>query len=129
MRLRSRAASFAVILALTLATLLALDMAWSDRGAPRPPTEIFTGITYGRERLEPTEEGGGAHRPLGAGDRPFRYIARGWQYRLRRIATAVERQHLALAVNVMLFVTGSSWQELLPGAYARGVETAIAATR
>ena len=137
MHLRSRAASFSVILGLTLGTLLALDLAWSDRGAPRPPTEIFTGITYGRERLEPTEEGGGmlhwARIDLSAPgidlyvtplDR--KAVARGWQYRLRRVGTVAERQHLALAVNAMLLVTGSRWQKFLPGAYARGVETAIA---
>jgi hypothetical protein len=137
MRLRSHAARFSVISALTLATFLALDLAWSDRGAPRPPTEIFTGITYGRERLEPTEEGGGmlhwaridlSAPGIGLYVTPLdrNAVARGWQYRLRRVATVAERQHLALAVNAMLFVTGSSWQELLPGAYARGVETAIA---
>jgi hypothetical protein len=126
-----------VILALTLATLLALDLAWSDRGAPRPPTEIFTGITYGRERLEPTEEGGGmlhwaridlSAPGIGLYVTPLdrNAVARGWQYRLRRVGTVAERQHLALAVNAMLFATGSSWQELLPGAYARGIETAIA---
>src|SRR5215468_10149014 len=137
MRLRSRVARFSVILALTPAILLALDLAWSDRGAPRPPTEIFTGITYGRERIEPTAEGGGMLQwarvdlsapGIGLYVTPLdrNAVARGWQYRLRRVGTVAERQHLALAVNAMLFATGSTWRELLPGAYARGVETAIA---
>jgi hypothetical protein len=128
---------FSVILALTLATLLVLDLAWTDRGVLPAPTEIFTGIIYGRERIEPTEEGGGmlhwaridlSAPGIGLYVTPLNRnaVARGWQYRLRRVATVVERQHLALAVNAMLFVTGSSWRELLPGAYARGVETAIA---
>jgi hypothetical protein len=137
MHLRSRVARFSVILALALGTFLALDLASRDRGAPRPPTEIFTGITYGRERIEPTEEKGGmlhwaridlSAPGIGLYVTPLdrHAVARGWQYRLRRVGKVVERQHLALAVNAMLFATGSNWRELLPGAYARGVETAIA---
>src|SRR5262249_18741434 len=113
MRLRSRVARFSVILALTPAILLALDLAWSDRGAPRPPTEIFTGITYGRERIEPTAEGGGmlhwaridlSAPGIGLYVTPLdrNAVARGWQYRLRRVGTVAEREHLALAVNAML---------------------------
>jgi hypothetical protein len=137
MRLRSRAASLSVVLALILGTLLALDLGSSDRDAPRSPTEIFAGITYGRERLDPTEEGSGILHwaridlsapgiglyvtPIDPGA-----LARGRQYRLRWIASVVEDEHLALAINASQFAAGPRWKELLPGSLANGVESVVA---
>src|SRR6516164_2927828 len=72
------------------------SMAWWDRRGPHPATAIFEGITYGCERLDTTEEGGGLLHwvrieltapgielyvtPLNPSA-----AARGWQYRLRHI--------------------------------------------
>src|ERR1051325_9129334 len=81
-----------------------------DRYGPQTATAIFAGITYGCERLERTAEGGGLVywarvdltapgiglyvTPLDAAA-----MAKGWQYRLRRIADVVDSEHLAIAIN------------------------------
>jgi lipopolysaccharide transport system permease protein len=42
-----------------LATLASGDTVWWDHRGPQPATQIFEAITYGCERLEKTQEGGG----------------------------------------------------------------------
>jgi hypothetical protein len=108
-----------------------------DRYLARPPTEIFVGITYGREQLQPSPEGNGvvhwARIDLSAPGIAV-YVtpldpaafARGWEYRLRRVGAVAEMEQLALAVNGTLFTTASSWLMWMPGEFARSVETAVA---
>jgi hypothetical protein len=109
-----------------------------DGGTQHSPIEIFTGITYGRERLEPNSEGSGllhwARVDLSAPGIGLYItpsdpaaIAQGWQYRVRRVGTIVEKEHLALAVNGALFTAQSILRRpILPGALARTVTTLVA---
>jgi hypothetical protein len=103
-----------------------------DLGAP---TEIFEGITYGCKRV--TEEGSGLVRwvrvnlatpgielyvtPLDPAA-----IARGWQYRLRRIGDVVDTERLAVVVNGALFGSDSGWLPRMAGDLAKSVETVVA---
>jgi hypothetical protein len=98
--------------------------------------KIFAGITYGCERLEPGEEGSGfvywARVDLTAPGielyvtpRDPTAVSQGWQYRLRRIWDVVDREHLAVAINGILFVSNSGWLHL-PGDLANGVDTVVA---
>src|SRR5262245_35124662 len=70
---------------------------WFDRRAPMPPTSIFAGITYGCDRLEPSEQGSGlvhwvrvnlAAPGIELFVTPIDPTAHkeGWEYRLRRTA-------------------------------------------
>jgi hypothetical protein len=110
--------------------------AWWDGREPQPATEIFTGITYGCERLPGTDEGSGLVHwvsvdltapgielyvtPLEAGAQ-----RKGWQYRLRHTADVVEEERLAVVVNGTLFSSDSGWFRMA-GDFAKGVETAVA---
>src|SRR5438552_11749205 len=47
------------LFAVLVFSVLNASSAWWDRAAPFPPREIFAGITYGRDRLEPSAEGSG----------------------------------------------------------------------
>ena len=47
-----------LVLVVALGSLVVGDFV-SDHRGPQAPTEIFAGITYGRERLETTQEGRG----------------------------------------------------------------------
>jgi hypothetical protein len=97
--------------------------------------EIFEGISYGCQRLEPSEEGRGVVHwvrvDLTAPEvelyvTPLDPIAtsQGWQYRLRRVGDVVDREHLAVAINATLFTSRSSWRT--SGDFAKGVETVVA---
>jgi hypothetical protein len=101
------------------------------------PTEIFEGITYGCKRLDTTEEGSGLVHwvsinlatpgielyltPLD----PVA-VARGWQYRLRRVGDVVDKERLAVAVNGALFGSDSGWWPRMAGNLANSVETVVA---
>src|SRR5262245_25555667 len=105
-------------------------------GAPAA-AEIFEGITYGCERLDPSEEGGGVVHwvrvdltapgielyvtPLDPTAR-----SQGWQYRLRRVGDVVAKEHLAVAINGTLFRSNSSGWPRMSGDLANGVEPTVA---
>jgi len=119
-----------------LAVLVAGVFFWNARG-PHAPTEIFTGVIYGCERLVPTEEGSGllhwARIDLTAPGIELYVtpldpaaVRQGWQYRLRWIRGVVANERLAVATNGMMFTSNSIWPLRLPGDLAKGVETAVA---
>lgn len=122
-------------LALALALLAAADSVHAERCTPQPRA-IFSGITYGCEHLNRTEEGQGFLHwvrieleapgielyvtpidPLAAKD--------GAQYRLRWIDDVVRNERLAVAINGALFTSKPSWRPQLPGDLAKGVETVV----
>jgi Phosphodiester glycosidase len=120
-----------------LASLVGGDAADWDRLGPQAATEIFEGITYGRELLEPTEEGSGfihwvridlTAPGIGLYITPFDPFARarGWQYRLQRIEDVVRRQRLAVAVNATMFSSDSGWRPRMSGDLARSRQTVVA---
>ena len=53
-------------------------------------------------------------------------VARGWEYRLRRIKDVVNSEHLAVAINATLFTSNSGWWPLMSGDLANSVETVVA---
>ena len=104
-----------------------------ERCAPQPRA-IFSGVTYGCERLERTEHGHGVLHwvrvELGAPGIELYVtpldpsaVAQGWQYRLRWIENVVRDEHLAVAINGTLFTSEYTWRPRLPGDLANGVET------
>ena len=108
-----------------------------DRGGTPAATEIFEGITYGCERLEPSEEGSGFVHwvrvdltapgiELYVTPKDPTAVSQGWQYRLRRVGDVVDREHLAVAINGTLFTSNSSWLPRMSGDLANGVETVVA---
>jgi hypothetical protein len=122
-------------LAVALMAFTGADSAGWERCA-RQPGEIFSGVTYGCERLERTEQGYGVLHwvrvELGApGIEPYvtpldpSAVAQGSQYRLRWIENVVRDEHLAVAVNGALFTSEYSWRPRLPGDLANGVETVV----
>jgi hypothetical protein len=122
-------------LAVALMAFIGADSASWERCAPQP-REVFSGVTYGCERLERTEQGHGVFHwvrveldapgielyvsPL---DRSA--LAQGWQYRLRWIADVVRDDRLAVAINGALFTSKYHWRPRLPGDLASGVETVV----
>jgi hypothetical protein len=120
-------------LAVALLAFTGADQAYWERCAPEP-REIFSGVTYGCERLARTDQGRGVLHwvrvNLGAPAielyvtplDPFA-LAQGWQYRLRRIEDVVRDERLAVAINGTLFTAPHWWR--LPGELARGVETVV----
>ena len=108
-----------------------------DRNGTPAAREIFEGITYGCERLEPGEEGRGfvywvrvdltaPGIELYVTPKDPTAVSQGWQYRLRRIGGVVDREHLAIAINGTLFTSNSGWWPKMPGDLANGVETVVA---
>jgi hypothetical protein len=100
-------------------------------------TEIFEGITYGCKRLDPTEERSGlvhwAIVDLAAPGIELYVtsldptaVARGWQYRLRRVGDVVEKENLAVAINGTLFGSNSGWWPRMSGDLANSGETVVA---
>ena len=99
----------------------------------RPPAaEIFVGITYGCKQLEPSEEARGVVHWVridltASGITPFvtskdpTAVSQGWQYRLRRVADVVAREHLAVAINGTLFRSKSSRSLPMSGDLANGM--------
>lgn len=108
-----------------------------NRSVPINDTEIFEGVHYGCRDLPRTADGGGpmhwARIELTAPGIEL-YVTptdpaldgSGYQYRLRRVATAARAERLAVAVNGSLFKKESY---LLPGYWpgqrANGVETVL----
>jgi hypothetical protein len=99
--------------------------------------EIFEGIAYGCERLKPGEEGSGflywVRVDLAAPGimlyvtpKDPMALSQGWEYRLRRIGDAVNRENLSVAINGTLFSSNSGWGPEIPGELANGVETVVA---
>ena len=122
-------------LAFALALFASADCASWERCTPQP-REIFSGVTYGCELLERTEQGHGALHwvrvELGAPGIEL-YVTPldpsalkdGFQYRLRWIEDAVRNERLAVAINGSLFTSTPNWRPRLPGDLARGVETVV----
>jgi hypothetical protein len=120
-----------------LATLASGDTVWWDHRGLQPATQIFEAITYGCERLEKTQEGGGllhwVRVDLTAPGIEL-YVtpldpsatAQGWQYRLRRIEDVMESEHLSVAINGALFTWNPGWLPPMSGDLANGVETVVA---
>jgi hypothetical protein len=130
-----RPATF-TILAVLLGTTLGGDRPSRYAMCPSIATEIFQGITYGCERLDPTLEGDGAFhwvevdlavKGIGLYVTPIdpAAIAQGRQYRLRWITDVVRREHLAVAINGTLFTSTPRWRQW-SGDLANGVETVVA---
>jgi hypothetical protein len=132
---RSKYRWVGLALAVALTTFTSADSAYWEQCAPQP-REIFSGITYGCERLERTKEGYGVLHwmrvELGAPgielyvtplDRSA--VAQGWQYRLRWINDVVRDERLAVAINGSLFTSKYGWRPRLPGDFAKGVETVV----
>jgi hypothetical protein len=121
-------------LAVALMAFTAADSAYWERCPPQPK-KIFSGVTYGCERLERTEQGHGVlHWVRVELDAPGieLYVSpldrsaleEGWQYRLRWIADVVKDERLAVAINGTLFTSKNDWLRL-PGDLANGVETVV----
>jgi hypothetical protein len=55
-------------------------------------------------------------------------VARGWQYRLRRIEEVVDKEHLAVAVHGAYFASNSGWWPRMSGDLASSGETVVATT-
>src|SRR5262249_14799789 len=128
------------IAALGIAILLAAGVGpsspiWS-RCAAQPQTEIFSGIIYGCELLQPTPEGRGIVHwvridlstpgielyvtPLDSSA-----LREGREYRLRLIGDVVEKERLSVAVNGTLFTSSPRWRPRFSGDLANAVETAV----
>jgi hypothetical protein len=108
-----------------------------ERSGPPAGTEIFRGITYGCERLKPTEESDGVLHwvrvdltapgiELYVTPLDPTALSQGWQYHLRWVGNVVEREHLAVAINGTLFWTKSSWGPWLRGDLANSREPLVA---
>jgi hypothetical protein len=125
---------FIVFLAAVAVALVAVYL-WTRRG-PVQPTQIFQGVTYGCERLESDEQGSGLVHWVrvdltAPGIELFvtpldpQAVERGWQYRLKRTATVLDQESLAVVTNGVYFTADSGW---LPrsGDWARSSEATIA---
>jgi hypothetical protein len=122
-------------LAVALMAFTGADSANWERCAAQP-REIFSGVTYGCERLERTEDGHGVLHwvrvALGAPGIELYVtpldpsaVGQGWQYQLRWIENVVGDEHLAVAVNGTLFTSEYNWRPRLPGDLANGLETVV----
>src|SRR5947209_6258333 len=56
---RTRAWPRRLLIAIILAAALLAVLSWWRRRGPAPPTLIFTGITYGCDRVESSDQGSG----------------------------------------------------------------------
>ena len=122
-------------LAVALMAFTGADSAYWERCPPQS-TKIFSGVTYGCERLARTEQGRGVlHWVRVELDAPGielyvspldrSALAQGWQYRLRWIDDVVSDERLAVAINGTLFTSKNTWRPRLPGDLANGVETVV----
>jgi hypothetical protein len=107
-----------------------------ERSGRSVPKEIFEGITYGCEWLEPSDEGRGIIYwvrvdltapgiELYVTPKDPTAVSRGWQYRLRWVGDVVRTEDLAVAINATYFTTNSSWRPQMSGDLANGVETVV----
>jgi phosphodiester glycosidase len=124
-----------IALAFALALFVGADSFYSAR-CTTARTVIFSGITYGCELLERTEEGHGVLHwvrveltapgielyvtPLDPSASPS-----GFQYRLRWINDVLHKEGLAVAINGALFTSEPRWRPRLRGDLANGVETVV----
>ena len=124
-----------LVLAFALALFVGADSVNSARCTPQPKP-IFSGITYGCEVLERSEEGQGflhwlrvdlADPGIDLYVTPLERSAaeKGFQYRLRWIDDVVRNERLAVAINGALFTSEPGWRPRLPGDLAKGVETVV----
>jgi hypothetical protein len=108
---------------------------WARCAAP-VQREIFLGIVYGCEVLQPSSEGRGivhwVRVELGAPGielyvTPLDHsaVSEGWQYRLRWIDDVVKTESLAVAINGTLFASTPGWRPRMPGDLAKAVETVV----
>jgi hypothetical protein len=99
--------------------------------------EIFEGITYGCERLEPSEQGSGFFHwvrvdltapgiDLYVTPKDATAVAQGWQYRLRWVRNVVDDEQLAVAINGPLFWSNSNWRPWMTGNVANSMEPVVA---
>ena len=125
-----------LVLAFALALFASADCAYWQSCMPQPRA-IFSGITYGCELLQPTEQGHGTLHwvriELGAPGIELYVtplepsaVESGFQYRLRWIDDVVRNEGLAVAINGALFTSKPDWRPRLPGDLAKGVETVVA---
>jgi Phosphodiester glycosidase len=124
----------AALLAFSIEASLESGSTCSGRPAA---AEIFGGVTYGCKELEPSEEAGGVVHWVridltASGITPYvtskdpTAVSQGWQYRLRRVADVVAREHLAVAINGTLFGYQSRWRPPMSGDLANAVEPVVA---
>lgn len=129
------AKSLLLKLALALALLATPHSVRSDRCASQPRL-IFSGVTYGCERLERSDEGQGVLHwvrvELGAPGMELyvtpldsQAVSSGSQYRLRWIDDVVRNERLSVVINGALFTSRPDWRPRLPGDLANGVETVV----
>jgi hypothetical protein len=122
---------------MAVVALIGAASVYRDRREPLAPTEIFEGITYGCRRLGTTDEGSGLFHwvivdlaapgiELYVTPLDPTAVARGWQYRLRRIGDVVDREHLAVASNGTFFGSNSGWRPRMSGDLASSGETVVA---
>lgn len=132
----SRHRYFKAALAFVLALSVGADSAYSARCTPVPKA-IFSGITYGCELVERTDEAHGILHwvrieleapgielyvtPLDPSA-----VERGFQYRLSWIGDVLRNERLAVVINGALFTSTPRWRPRLPGDLANGVETVVA---
>lgn len=132
---RNRVARWIFVLVVVALLLVGASAWWSYHG-PTPPTEIYQGVVYSCERMPNGPESGGLLHLIRADLNvpgvslyitPLdpQAVARGQQYRLRYVSTAVRADHLAAAVNGTLFFSESTLIRI-PGDWARSNETVVA---
>lgn len=128
-----RHAKYALAFALPL--LVAADSSHQER-CKTHLQPIFSGISYGCQLLERTEEGHGRLHwvrvdltapgielyvtPLDASA-----LERGFHYRLRWINDVLRDERLSVVINGSLFASKPAWRPGLPGDLANGVETVV----
>jgi len=138
MRRKWRFLAWAAVIALIASLAFGFEFrpVRSNCDQARPARQIFEGIVFSCDSIEQGVEGGGplywARIDLTApGIKLFVTpldpiaLAQGWQYRLRRVGTVVDEEHLAIAINGSLFTSTPRWRPRLPGDLARGVETTV----
>ena len=124
-----------IAFAIALALFASADSVYSRRCAPEPRS-VFSGITYGCELLERSEEGHGilhwVRVELSAPGIELYVtpldptaLAGGFQYRLRWIDDVLRNEGLAVVINGALFTSEPRWRPGLPGDLAKGVETVV----
>ncbi len=116
---------------------LALESYWLlSQPQPCPPTQIYRGITYSCEELSQRGEGYGlvhivvadlSAQGIAIYLTPVEpeAVAGGFQYRLARAASVLDRERLAVVVNATLFSSNSGLLQW-PGDWARGIQTIVA---
>jgi Phosphodiester glycosidase len=131
--LMHRYTKLAIVFAIAL--LASADSAYREQCTSQPRT-IFSGVTYGCETLQRTDEGSGVLHWLRvdlAAPGIELYVTpldpsaveSGFQYRLRLIDDVLRSEGLAVIINGSLFTSKPSWRPRLPGDLANGVETVV----